>query len=86
MAHSSFVSEPAALLSGLLAGFAGYALAHLAGADPALEMSVATACSVLANVAVGAPINLVALDFLTLLVARPLSPILGAKILQALIA
>lgn len=84
--HSLPVSEPPALIIGLLAGLLGYAMALAAGADQAMQMWVAIMCSVVANLAIGAPINLVALDILGFLIVRPLSPWVGAKLLSALLS
>jgi hypothetical protein len=85
MGHSIPASEPSALIGGLVAGFLGYLLALWAGADQTVQMWVATIFSVIANLAIGAPINVLALDILAFVIVRPLSPIIGAKLLSAIL-
>jgi hypothetical protein len=85
MGHSLPVSEPPALFGSILIGLIGAAIAGLFGADATTAYWWGAALMIGSNFLIGAPINTLAFDALGFLLGRPISPIVGAKILGALI-
>lgn len=81
MFHSVPVSEPLAIGLSVLVGLLLYGLASLLGAGPDASVWIAVTVSGLVNLAVGLPINLYALDVLSLLLVRPFSPFLTMRLL-----
>lgn len=83
--HSLIVSEPLAHGASLVVGLALFGVLRLVTvpADSALAFSGALA--VLVNVVVGGKINLVVLDLLGGLVARPVSGFLAYKFISMLV-
>lgn len=85
MFHSIVVSEPVALTTGVAMGIVGYVLAGLFGCNHDLQVSWAVLTSVLTNIGTGAPINAIALDALSLIIVRPASGYLMAKVVASLL-
>jgi hypothetical protein len=79
--HSVIISEPLALLAGLTCGVVGFAAAGVITPDYNIRMWVGGSMSVIASVIVGAKINVLLIDLLALIVARPLSAVAGLKLL-----
>jgi hypothetical protein len=84
--HSTIVSEPVAHLSGLLVGLVTYALVHAVGASSDVSFMFGGTASVFVNLILGAKINIFLLDFMALLVVRPISAILAVKFLAAVLS
>jgi hypothetical protein len=82
--HSTPVSESFALAAGLTCGVVGFTAAGLITADYNIRMWIGGSIGVLANLIVGAPINLMLLDLIGLVVARPLSAIATLKLLAVI--
>jgi hypothetical protein len=83
MFHSTWVSEPLAQVFGLLVGVITYAVV---GGDHQSRLLIAEVASVLTNLFLGAPVNVMSFDVLGLLVARPLSAAAGAAILRLVLS
>jgi hypothetical protein len=82
--HSTPISEPVAHVCGVVVGLIGYAVCGIFTADHETRLWTGMVASVLTNLAIGAKINVVMLDFLALIVVRPISAAAGAGILALL--
>lgn len=82
--HSTPISEPVAHVCGILVGLAGYAVSGTFTADHTIRLWTGMVASALTNVAVGAKVNVLMLDFLALIVVRPFSAAAGAGLLAML--
>lgn len=80
--HSTPISEIAAHVAGLAVGVGAYYAAAVFTHDPVIRVSVGVAASVLSNVIIGSIINFLLKDFVALIVVRPISAYLGAKLLE----
>jgi|HubBroStandDraft_4_1064222.scaffolds.fasta_scaffold405578_1 hypothetical protein len=79
--HSTPISEPAAQVCGLVVGLVSYGLSGMVTADHNTRLWIGMVASALSNLAVGAKINVLTLDFLALVVVRPISAAAGAGML-----
>lgn len=86
MFHSAVVSEPAALTTGVIGGLLAFVLLGMGGAGHEAQLWGATLSSVVINVVVGAPINAVMLDVLSLLLIRPASAYIGVKVISSVLS
>jgi hypothetical protein len=68
--HSLIVSEPAGVVSGFGAGLLTYQAALLGGVDPHTSLIVGCLVHFAVNTVVAGHINLILLDFLSLVVIR----------------
>jgi hypothetical protein len=82
--HSTPISEPVAHVCGVVVGVAGYGACGLFTSDHNTRLWVGMVASALTNVAIGAKVNIVMLDFLALIVVRPVSAAAGAGLLAML--
>jgi hypothetical protein len=80
--HSSPFAEVAAHVCGLAAGIAAYAASGIVTHDHKIRIRVGIVASVMVNAIIGGKINLVMRDFVSLIVVRPISAFLGAKLLE----
>jgi hypothetical protein len=86
MFHSTVISEPAALTTGVLGGLIAYALLAGSGAGHEAQIWGAILTSVAVNFFVGVPINAAMLDILSLLLIRPLSAYVGAHVVSSILS
>lgn len=86
MFHSTPVSESLAWSISFITAFLIYALATLCGADVGTRSTASIIGAVIACSLIGLPINLLAVDILALLIVRPLSCVLLAHVLAAILS
>jgi hypothetical protein len=82
--HSTPISEPIAHVCGIVVGLAAYAVSGIFSADHNTRLWAGMVASVVTNLAIGAKVNVVMLDFLALIVVRPISAAAGAELLAML--
>ncbi len=80
--HSTPFSEVAAHVCGLVAGLAAYAASSAFTHDHKIRIRVGIIASVITNAIIGGHINILMRDFVGLILVRPVSAFLGAKLLE----
>lgn len=78
--HSTVISEPLAQAGGLVAGLTGYAVTGFVTQDHNAKLFAGCISAGIFNLLIGAPINFALMDVLALVVARPLSAVVSAKL------
>lgn len=71
--HSLPLSEPVAIVLGVLAGVAGHATAKTMAMTPADALTMGNIAAVMTTLFVGGAINLAVIDVLALVLVRPLT-------------
>lgn len=79
--HSTPISEPLAHVCGICVGLIGYGASGIFTSDHNTRLWTGMIASALTNVAIGAKVNVLMLDFLGLIVVRPVSAVAGAALL-----
>jgi hypothetical protein len=82
--HSTPISEPIAHVCGIVVGLVVYAVSGIFSADHDTRLWAGMVASVVTNLAIGAKVNVVMLDFLALIIVRPISAAAGAGLLAML--
>jgi hypothetical protein len=81
--HSLVISEPLAVAGGILVGLGGYGIARLLNLEMTTAHTIGNAFAVIVTLLVGGKVNLVMLDLLGLIIARPITALCAPSILSA---
>lgn len=80
--HSTPFSEIAAHVCGFVVGITAFAASGAFTHDHKLRLRIGVVASVLTNALIGGHINVLMRDFVGLILIRPISAYLGAKLLE----
>ncbi len=86
MFHSIIISEPAAIFSGILMGVIIFMVLGAMGLGHDARVWGAMIGATLVNIGVGATVNTIVVDVLALLIMRPVSALVGARLLGLLLS